>query len=145
MRRRLSLAASLAAATSAMAQAGFLTSITPYTVPVGPEYRIIPILSTGDRVPRTSNPMQQYQMVGIPDGLGAHSNADGTVTFYMNHELRNNNNSEPIIGAPLNRGAIVSKIILASDGSVLSGDRAYNTVYVENALFGPPPQAGNST
>lgn len=143
--RCLSLAASLAAAFSTLAQTGFMTSILPYTAPVGPDYTIIPILSTGDRVPRTSNPMQQYQMVGIPDGLGAHANGDGTVTLFMNHELRNNNSSEPIIGAPLNRGAIVSKWILAADGSVLSGDRAYNTVYIENALYGPAPQAGNST
>jgi hypothetical protein len=145
MVRCLSLAASLAAASAAMASTGYLTSIPAYTAPVGSDYSIIPILSTGDRLPRTSNPLQQYQMVGIPDGLGAHSNADGTVTLYMNHELRNNNSSEPIIGAPLNRGAIVSKLILAADGSALSGDRAYDIVYAENALVGPAPQAGNST
>jgi len=142
---RLGLAASLATAYVAVAQTGYLTSIPAYTAPVGPDYSIIPILSTGDRVPRTSNPMQQYQMVGIPDGLGAHANGDGTITVFMCHELRNNNSSEPIVGAPLNRGAIVSKWILAADGSVLSGDRAYDIVYAENALVGPAPQAGNST
>jgi len=143
--RCLGLAASLAAASSAVAQTGFLTTIHAYTMPVGPDYRIVPILSVGDRLPRTSNPTQQYQMVGIPDGLGAHANADGTVTVFMNHELRNDNVSEPLVGMPLNRGAIVSKLILAADGSALSGDRAYNTVYVENALYGPASQVGNST
>jgi len=84
-------------------------------------------------------------MVGIPDGLGAHANADGTVTLFMNHELRNNNNSEPLVGRPLNRGALVSKLILAADGSALSGDRAYDVIYTENLLFGPAPEVGNST
>jgi hypothetical protein len=136
---------SLVLASMSPAQAGLLTSIAPYTVPVGSDYTIVPLLSTGDRLPRTSNPSQQYQMIGIPDGLGAHANADGTMTLYMNHELRNNNNSEPIIGQPLNRGAIISRLILAADGSLLSGDRAYSTIYTENVLVGPPPAVGNST
>ena len=142
--RSLSVAASLGA-TSVFAATGFLTGIGPYTVPVGDDYSIVPILSSGDRLPRTSNPAQQYQMVGIPDGLGAHANADGTVTLFMNHELRNNNNSEPLVGRPLNRGALVSKLILAPDGSALAGDRAYDTIYTENLLFGPAPEVGNST
>src|SRR6185503_1638711 len=143
--RYLTVAASLGATSAALAATGFLTSIGPYTEPVGDDYSIMAILSSGDRLPRTSNPTQQYQMVGIPDGLGAHANADGTVTLYMNHELRNNNNSEPLVGRPLNRGALVSKLILAADGSAISGDRACDTGYTENVLFGPPPEVGNST
>jgi hypothetical protein len=141
----LGAVASLAVASAISAPAGFLTSIAPYTEPVGSDYSIVPILSVGDRVPRTSNTNQLFQMVGIPDGLGAHRNGDGTITVFMNHELRNTVQSEPIVGAPLNRGAIISKLILAADGSVLSGDRAYDTVYFENILVGPAPQVGNST
>jgi hypothetical protein len=102
---------------------GFLTGIKPYVVPVGGDYQIKPLLSVGDAVPETSNPLLQYQMVGIPDGLGAHGNADGTVTLFMNHEMRNTVFSEPVLGGPLNRGALVSKYILSEDGSVLSGAR----------------------
>jgi len=145
LRCALVSAVSVFVTASAVAQIGFLTTNVPYTAPVGPDYTIVPLLSVGDRLPRTSNPSQQYQMVGIPDGLGAHANPDGTVTVYMNHELRNNNVSEPIIGQPLNRGAIVSKLILASDASLLSGDRAYDTIYAENVLVGPAPVVGNST
>ena len=43
-------------------------------------------------------------MVGIPDGLGAHGNRDGTTTVFMNHELGVATLSEPVIGDPLNRG-----------------------------------------
>ena len=32
--------------------------------------------------------MTPYRMVGIPDGLGAFDNYDGTFTALMNHELR---------------------------------------------------------
>src|SRR5262249_41156250 len=142
---RLGVAALLTVASAPIAQSGFLTTVIPYTVPVGSDYTITPLLSTGDRVPRTSNPSQQYQMVGIPDGLGLYLNGDGTATLYMNPDSGANSSSEPIIGHPLNRGAIVSKLILAADGSILSGDRAYDVIYAENRLLGPPAQVGNST
>lgn len=139
------LIAAVAALPAAMAEQGFVTAVKPYVVPVDPRYSIKALLSAGDRVPETSNPSRQYQMVGIPDGLGAHRNSDGTITFYMNHELVNTVESETVPGVEVNRGAIVSKYILASDGSVLSGERAYDTVYLENTLIGPAAETGNST
>lgn len=126
-------------------ETGFRTSSHPYARPVGPDYSIIPILSAGDRVPRTSNPDQRFQMIGIPDGLGAHANQDGTTTLFMNQELVNLNTSEPVLGQPLRRGAFVSKLILAPDGSVLSGDLAYAVVYAEKVLVGPPATVSNTT
>jgi hypothetical protein len=125
-------------------QGGFRTSIHPYAVPVGSDYSIVPIISVGDRVPRTSNPGEQFQMIGIPDGLGAYANLDGTTTVFMNQELPNLVRSEPIVGQPLSRGAIVSKLILASDASVLSGDLAFSTVYAENVFVGPAATISNS-
>lgn len=129
----------------AHAQAGFLTSAPAYVAPVGPDYSLIPILSVGDRVPRTSASGQQYQMIGIPDGMGGHANTDGTLTLFLNHELRNTVATEPVPGEPLVRGAFISKFIHAADGSVLSGDLAYSVVYAENVLVGPAPRVGNST
>ena len=124
----LAVAASFIAA-SALAQDGFVTGIKPYTVPVGAEYRITPILSVGDKVPETSDPSKQYQMVGIPDGLGAYANPDGTISVLMNHELTKNTTSQPVVGGPLYRGALISRYTLSQDGSVLSGERAYDTVF----------------
>jgi hypothetical protein len=124
---------------------GFLTSVKPYALPVGPDYTIIPLISSGDRVPRTGQPALQYQIVGIPDGLGAHRNSDGTLSIYMNHELVNLARSEPRWGEPLDSGALVSKLIIAPDGSVLSGDRAYQNVFVDNNLVGPAATISNST
>ena len=126
--------------------AAFLTSAFEYARPVDlSEYEIKPLLSVGDRVPETSHPGREYQMVGIPDGLGAHANRDGTVTVYMNHELTNANVSEPVIGGPLNRGAIVSKLIVDRHGEVISGERAYDTVYLDDTLVGPAAEVGNTT
>jgi hypothetical protein len=122
-----------------------------YAVPVGDEYETRVILSVGDQVPETSNPSQRYQMVGIPDGIGAHAiqddddGDDGNLALFLNHELPNTTTSEPNIGRPLNRGAFVSKYILDEDGAVISGERAYDTVYNENTLIGPAPEVGNTT
>jgi secreted PhoX family phosphatase len=126
------------------APAGFVTSIKPYMVSVSAEYAVQPLLSVGDRVPRTSDPSQQYQMVGIPDGMGAYRDGDKTIV-YMNHELVQAAVSEPIIGQPLNRGTFVSRFVLARDGSVLSGDRAYDDVYNGDTFVGPAPDVTNST
>lgn len=125
--------------------AAFLTDLFPYAVSVHPVYRTIPIISAGDRVPETSDPTKEYQMVGIPDGLGAHRNDDGTVTLYMNHELNQTVQSEPTVGDPLNRGAFVSKWLLSPTGRVISGERAYDRVYQEDTLVGPAAEVGNNT
>jgi hypothetical protein len=45
-------------------------------------WRVIPLLNVGDAAGPNS-----YRMVGIPDGLGALNNGDGTLAIYMNHEL----------------------------------------------------------
>jgi hypothetical protein len=50
-----------------------------------------------------------------------------------------------VVGAALNRGAFVSKLILDDDGDVLSGERAYDAVYQGNTLIGPAAEVGNST
>ncbi len=124
---------------------GFVTSAKPYMVAVSPEYAVQPILSVADRVPRTSDDSQQFQFIGIPDGMGAHEDHGGKTVVYVNHELVQAALSEPIVGEPLNRGAIVSRIVLGRDGRVLSGDRAYDEVYSENAFVGPAPAVDNST
>jgi len=124
---------------------GFVTSIKPYVVPVTSEYSFQALLSVGDRVPRTSDITQEYQMVGIPDGIGAYRIDSDETVVYFNHEFGNTVSSEPIIGQPLNRGAIVSKLILDDEGRVVSGDRAYNTVWNENTLVGAAADATNTT
>lgn len=89
--RRIGLGAgTLALAAAIVAGSGdlvaFVTTWDPYAVPLTDEYEIKPLLSVGDRIPETSHPGKEFQMVGIPDGLGAHRRGN-KVIVYMNHEL----------------------------------------------------------
>jgi Bacterial protein of unknown function (DUF839) len=122
-----------------------ISNTKPYAVGIAEGYQTKRLISVGDTVPETSDPAKQYKMVGIPDGLGAHANADGTRTIFMNHELTSATISEPTIGDPLNRGALVSKLTVDSEGNVLSGERAYDSVYNENEFVGPAAAVGNTT
>lgn len=145
VRARAVLAVACTFAALSASQALADTAVKPYLVAVGPYYEVTPLFSVGDRVPESSDPSLTYQMVGIPDGLGAQPNGDGTTTVYMSHELNTEVRSEPVVGGPLNRGAIVSRLIVDSEGDVVSGERAFDTVYNENHLVGSAAQIDNTT
>ena len=132
-------------AIGAAASGGFQTTVQPYAVGIAEGYEAEPLLSVGDTVPETSDPSKSYQMVGIPDGLGAHKAHGRGTTLYMNHELTQANISRTTIGEPRNRGAIVSKVTLSRHGEVLAAERAYDDVYLENTYVGPAATEANST
>jgi hypothetical protein len=133
------------AVTAVVAGSGLAaTSVKPYVEPVGGDYQVEALFSVDDKVPLLDGAAgQQYRMVGIPDGLGAHPNRDGTSTLFMNHELGFTALSEPVVGGPKNRGAIVSQWVLDQDGNPVAGKRAYDRIYDENTLLGPAPVVGN--
>ncbi|MEQ1851993.1 MAG: alkaline phosphatase PhoX [Chthoniobacteraceae bacterium] len=140
------LGLTVACAAVATATAEEYTKIKPYAVAVSADYVLQPLLSVGDQVPNTSDPSKTYQMVGIPDGLGATKGHGNSTILYMNHELGNLVQSEPNVGGALNRGAFVSRFILDKNACVVSGERAYNAVHDEE--FGtvlPAPEVGNTT
>jgi hypothetical protein len=124
----------------------YCTKIKPYAVSVTPDYALQPLISVGDRIPETGAPGSQYQLVGLPEGLGAHRSTNNTTVLYMSHGLDQAAQSEPLVGRPLNRGAFVSKLILNNrTGCLFSGDRAYDTVFNENTPVGAAPEVGNAT
>ena len=101
------------------------SSQTPYLTPSVPGAHFTSILTVGDAV-------NNYRMVGIPDGLGAYDNGNGTFTVLLNHEL---GNSAGIVRAHGAKGAFVSKwIINKSDLSVVSGSDLIQTVKLWNPL-----------
>jgi len=57
------------------------SSQTNYLQSTAPGWTATAILSVGDTA------QNGYQMVGVPDGLGAFDNGNGTITVLMNHEL----------------------------------------------------------
>lgn len=65
-------------------------------------WKVTPLLNVGENV-------QGYRMVGIPDGLGAMLNADGTLSVFMNHELATDKGVVRRHGA---KGAFVSHWVL---------------------------------
>jgi len=120
----LSLAISTAMLPMAVvAETGPSTTQTPYlnasnASNAGIEFTSI--LSVGDVVKKKHKGNETYRMVGIPDGLGAYDNNDGTITVLMNHEL---GSSAGIVRDHGAKGAFVSKWqIRKNDLKVLNGE-----------------------
>jgi hypothetical protein len=79
------------------------------------------ILTVGDTI-------GHYRMAGIPDGLGAFDNGDGTFTLLMNHELGGTAGVVRRHGA---KGAFVSRWIIDKDSlEVLHGEDLIQQVAV---------------
>jgi hypothetical protein len=136
-----------AASAAAAPSQGFKTTTKPYLVGVpGTGFETEPLITAGDTVPVTGSPDEDYQMVGIPDGLGAVQTRHGLTRVFMNHELNQDVQSHPYADRPVfQRGAFISEWLLGRDGSVLSGQRAFDWVYQDDTFVGPAADTSNST
>lgn len=107
------------------ASKGPSSSATPYVLPVvGSGVATRSILTTGDVV-------GGYTMAGIPDGLGAFDNNDGTFTVLMNHEIGSTSGAVRSHGG---KGAFISSwIISKSDLTVKSGKDLITNVFGWNS------------
>ncbi len=106
------------------------SSASPYLLGSEPNVRFTSILSVGDSVNNKPNSTDPYRMVGIPDGLGAWDNGNGTFSVVMNHELGATAGIARLHGAA---GSFVSQwVINKSDLSVVSGRDAITTVKLWN-------------
>jgi hypothetical protein len=74
-----------------------------YITPVDKGWQVNPIITVGEAA------ANGYAMVGVPDGLGAYANADGSMTLLMNHELAGNKGA---VRAHGQKGAFVSRWII---------------------------------
>ncbi len=113
------------------------SSETPYLTPANGTVEFTSLLTVGDIVPK-NNPAgpadTNYRMVGIPDGLGAFDNGDGTLTLTMNHELAN---TKGTVRAHGSIGAFVSKWrVRKSDLKIQRGEDLIKTVWQFNAGTG---------
>jgi hypothetical protein len=101
------------------------SSQSPYVLPSLPVVGTASILSVGDSV-------GGYRLAGIPDGLGAFDNGDGTFTLLMNHEL---GNTVGVVRAHGAKGAFVSKwIIDRATLSVVSASDLMQEVHLWDAI-----------
>lgn len=102
------------------------SSQSPYVMPVpATGYTITSVLTA-------STAIGNYTMVGVPDGLGAYDNNDGTFTLLMNHEFGGLGvGATHASGA---NGAFVSKwIINKSTLTVVSGTDLTQNVHLWNS------------
>lgn len=88
----------------AVVQPAPVTKQTAYIVPTAAGWQVMSLLSAGDSVNLKADG-KPYQMVGVPDGLGAYSDKTNLVVL-MNHELKS---SEGVARAHGENGAFVSQ------------------------------------
>ncbi len=118
--------ASLAGAAHAAQVTGPSSSASPYLVPApgAPAgINVTSILTVGDTVAHASG-SGTYRMVGIPDGLGAFDNNDGTFTLMMNHEL---GGTSGVARAHGQTGAFVSRWNISKANLQVNSGRDHNT------------------
>lgn len=118
----LAIAAALAVQTGITSAAqGPSSSADSYLKPVVPSVGFTAVLTTGDSAGNG------YRMAGIPDGLGAYDNGNGTFTVLMNHEL---GSSVGVAHGPLSKGAFVSEWVINKNTlQVVSGGDLIQNVY----------------
>lgn len=109
-------------------ETGPSSSESPYVIGVDPSISIVSLLTVGDE----SSDGTGWQMAGIPDGLGAFDNGDGTFTVLMNHEL------SPAQGAVHDHGstgAFISSLVIDKETlEVTQGSDLIQTVHQYDAL-----------
>jgi Bacterial protein of unknown function (DUF839) len=109
------------------AEQGPSSSQSPYLLGTTAGVVTESILTTGDSV-------GGYRMAGIPDGLGAFDNGDGTFTVLMNHEIPGNLGVVRAHGA---RGAFVSRWVVNNDTlQVTRGEDLIKRVFRWNSTVG---------
>lgn len=88
------------------------TDADPATPEIDSKVSFVPVMTVGDRV-------GDYTMAGLPDGLGAFDNGDGTFTVLMNHEIAAADGAVHDHGFA---GAFVSKLVIDKESlEVLEG------------------------
>lgn len=88
--RNVLLVAALSCGTSGVLAndiTGPSSSQSPYLLRSQPGVVTVSLMTVGDSVNLKPDGMTPYRMVGIPDGLGAYDNGDGTFSVVMNHEI----------------------------------------------------------
>jgi hypothetical protein len=117
------------------------SSSASYLVPVAAGVTAQAILSVGDAVGVKPDGVTPYRMVGIPDGLGAFDNNDGTFTLLANQEL---GAGTGVARAHGGNGAFVSRWrIRKSDLGVVAGQDLIQSVQFWNTATSAYAPAAN--
>ena len=145
----LSLGCAVVALVSSTANAQLLStsptsSATPYVRPVsGVAVDVVSFLTVGDSVNMRADGVTPYPFAGIPDGMGAYDNGNGTMTLFVTHEHTSTANGVNHAHQPAGvvGGAYVSRwIVNTSAGAdflrVTNGDDLMTSLSVTTAGAG---------
>jgi hypothetical protein len=136
--------AAVAASALGNATSGPSSSESPYVLRSEPGVVTRSILTVGDSV-NLKPDGTPYRMVGLPDGLGAYDDGNGTFTLLVNHEVRE---TAGVVRAHGARGAFVSRWTIEKGSlRVLSGEDLIRRVATWNtatASFNAPVAASPS-
>ncbi|BAQ48669.1 alkaline phosphatase PhoX [Methylobacterium aquaticum] len=111
------------------------TTQTPYLVPSTGNVSFTSLLSVGDTVPGSVKADgTPWRFVGIPDGIGAFDNGDGTATVLVNHEI---GATSGVVRAHGSAGAFVDRLVVDKASlKVLSAGDLGTSYYGFNAATG---------
>src|SRR5262245_14228216 len=87
---KVSLAAAIATtlvSTAHAQQQGPSTGSTPYVLPVLNGIQTHSVFTVDNTFGTPDDTIISYRMAGVPDGMGAYDNGDGTFTLLVNHEI----------------------------------------------------------
>ena len=119
------------------------TTINPYVLASEPNITMTSILTTGDQVGFKADGITPYRMVGIPDGLGAFDNGNGTITVLMNQEI---GNTLGVTRAHGGKGAFVTQLTIdKATLQVTSAHDAITDLYRWNATTSSYQLTNNGT
>jgi hypothetical protein len=105
-----------------------LAAPVPYLRPLTGDVEVKPLLDVGEAAGNG------YRLVGVPDGLGALDNGDGTIALLMNHEIPAD---KGVARAHGGKGAFVSRwTIRLADLAVLKGEDMVQQVQLWDAASG---------
>ncbi|MCW1381551.1 DUF839 domain-containing protein [Novosphingobium sp. KCTC 2891] len=102
------------------------TTTDSFLLSLEPNVTFTTILTVGDALPGSTSGV----FGGIPDGIGAFDNGDGTLTVIVNHEI---NNAQGIVRDHGSIGSYIDRIVIdKATLAVIGGDDAMQTLNVWN-------------
>lgn len=126
----LAAALPLTACTSTPAMKHPVAAQTPYITAAAPGWQVTSLITAGDSVNNKADGTP-YRMVGVPDGLGAYTNAKGQLVVLMNHELKADAGIARAHGA---QGAFVSQWVIDKNTlKPISGEDLVKQVFTWDA------------
>jgi serralysin len=100
------------------------TTTSPYLIAAEPNVRFTSVITAGDPLPDGS------VFAGVPDGIGAFDNGDGTITVLINHEL---GSGAGIVRDHGSTGAFVDRLVIdKATLEVVDADDLIQTVNLWN-------------